>query len=632
MTGSKKYIVKSSNLADRYYRRICEVFTTNKVHRLDESTVTKIAAGEVIERPASVVKELVENSIDSGATRIEIEIKNGGRQLIRVTDNGQGMDKEDAILAIERHTTSKITEPDELWRLKTLGFRGEALPSIAAVSIFEMITKTPDSEIGTSVEVRGGFLQRVKDVGAPDGTTIKAQELFFNTPARFKYLKTIPTEAGYISEIIARMALGFPEISFHLQHGGYELLFTPGNGNLYETVVAIFGKDVAKEMIEVNYEEHGLKMTGYIGKPSVARNNRNYEIFFVNRRFFHCRTLSAAVEKAFHTLLPIARYPFVILFLEIAPDLVDINAHPTKMEVRFSNDADLFKVAYNSIRKALKDSCLLSEWIASEEDYTTVVAPEHPIKMANTVNSESAVTTVAQTLDITYPEPNSANDVEQPILAIHEQSAVNMDYRANEPSVKSTFVDKSYYVFPKTISNTYIIAQDEKGLLFLDQHAAHERILYEQYMNKSKEFLGTQALLIPETVNLNYAQYKVVSERLSVYNDLGFELEAFGGQTIIIRGVPLTLINMDYRQIIIDFADQYINFETFKNPAELKESFITTMACRTAIKAGDSLNSLEMESLVRDLFRCDNPYTCPHGRPTVFRMNQEELAKKFLRR
>lgn len=611
------------------------MFTTNKVHRLDESTVTKIAAGEVIERPASVVKELVENSIDSGATRIEIEIKNGGRQLIRVTDNGRGMDKEDAILAIERHTTSKITEPDDLWKIKTLGFRGEALPSIAAVSIFEMTSKTAGSEIGTSVEVRGGFLQKVKDIGAPDGTTIKAQELFFNTPARFKYLKTIPTEAGYISEIIARMALGFPEISFHLQHGGYELLFTPGNGNLYETVVAIFGKDVAKEMIEVNYEEHGLTITGYIGKPSVARNNRNYEIFFVNRRFFHCRTLSAAVEKSFHTLLPIARYPFVMLFLEIAPDLVDINAHPTKMEVRFSNDADLFKVTYNSIRKALKDSCLLSEWIAPAEDYTSVAVPENPVNIVNTLktaNQESAVNRTAQTLDIAYAEPASSNNVEQPISAIHEQPALDADYQTNESSVKPTFVDKSYYVFPKAISNTYIIAQDEKGLLFLDQHAVHERILYEQYMNKSKEFLGTQALLIPETVNLSYAQYKVISDRLSVFNDLGFELEAFGGQTIIIRGVPITLVNMDYRQIIIDFADQYINFETFKNPAELKESFITTMACRTAIKAGDNLNLLEMESLVRNLFRCDNPYTCPHGRPTVFRMNQEELAKKFLRR
>jgi DNA mismatch repair protein MutL len=594
----------------------------NKVHRLDEGTVTKIAAGEVIERPASVVKELVENSIDSGATRIEIEIKNGGRQLIKVTDNGQGMDREDAVLAIERHTTSKIVESDDLWKIKTLGFRGEALPSIAAVSIFEIVTKTANNELGTLVEVRGGFLQKVKDVGAPDGTTIKAQELFFNTPARFKYLKTIPTEAGYINEIIARLALGYPEISFRLQHGEYELLFTPGNGDLYETVVAIFGKDIAKEMILVSYEESTFKITGYIGKPSIARNNRNYEVFFVNRRYFHSRTLSAGVEKAFHTLLPIARYPFVILYVEIAPDLVDINAHPTKMEVRFSNDADLFKAAYNSIRKTLKDSCLLSEWIAPEEDFTAVVIPENrPIP-------EPA----AKTMEITYQEMKPVSEVQEQISVISEQLTAEMDYQVNEASVKTIFNDKSYYVFPKALLNTYIIAQDEKGLLFMDQHAAHERILFEQYMNKTNEFLGTQALLIPETVNLNHAQYKVVSDRLSAFTDLGFELEAFGGQTIIVRGVPLTLINMNYCQIIIDFADQYINFETFKDPSEIKESFITTMACRTAIKAGDNLNLLEMESLVKDLFRCDNPYTCPHGRPTVFRMNYEELAKKFLRR
>jgi len=600
-----------------------EVIFTNKVHRLEESTVTKIAAGEVIERPASVVKELVENSIDSGATRIEIEIKNGGRQLIRVTDNGQGMEREDAVLAIERHTTSKIVEPDDLWKIHTLGFRGEALPSVAAVSMFELITKTADSEIGTLVEIRGGFLQRVKDIGAPDGTTIKVQEIFFNTPARFKYLKTIPTEAGYISEIIARLALGYPGISFRLQHGEYELLFTPGNGDLYETAVAIFGKDVAKEMISVSYEENGLKLTGYIGKPSIARTNRNYEVFFVNGRFFHSRTLSAAVEKAFHTLLPIARYPFVILFVEIAPDLVDINAHPTKMEVRFSNDANLFKASYNSIRKTLKDSCLLSEWIAPEEDFTAVVIPE------NLPVHEQVPT---KNLEIAYPEIQPANENQARVSLLHEQPAAGIDYAVHETPSRSVMNDKSYYVFPKAVANTYIIAQDEKGLLFMDQHAAHERILFEQYMKKSKEFLGTQALLIPETVNLSYAEYKVVSDRLPVFADLGFELEAFGGQTIIVRGVPMNLINMDYRQLLIDLTEQYISFETFKDPSEIKESFIITMACRTAIKAGDTLNLLEMESLVKDLFRCENPYTCPHGRPTVFRMNQEELAKKFLRR
>ena len=602
-----------------------EVISTNKVHRLDDSTITKIAAGEVIERPASVVKELAENSIDAGASRIEIEIKNGGRQLIRVTDNGQGMEREDAVLAIERHTTSKIIEPDDLWKIRTLGFRGEALPSIASVSIFEMTTKTADSETGTLVEIRGGLLQRVKDIGAPDGTTIKVQELFFNTPARFKYLKTIPTEAGYINEIIARLALGYPGISFKLQHGGYELLFTPGNGDLYETVVAIFGKDVAKEMIPVFYEENsGLKITGYIGKPSIARTNRNYEVFFVNGRFFHSRTISAAIEKAFHTLLPIARYPFVILFLEITSDLVDINAHPTKMEVRFSNDADLYKTAYNSVRKTLKDSCLLSEWIAPEEDYTAVVIPENP-----PAHEKQAP---VKTLEITYPEFKPPSESPAQITLVQEQPAAGIDYAAPETPKAPAGNGKSYYVFPKAIANTYIIAHDEKGLLFMDQHAAHERILFEQYMNKSREFLGTQALLIPETVNLSYAEYKVIADRVSVFADLGFELEAFGGQTIIVRGVPINLINMDYRQLLIDLAEQYISFETFKDPAEIKESFITTMACRTAIKAGDSLNLLEMESLVKDLFRCENPYTCPHGRPTVFRMNHEELAKKFLRR
>ncbi|HYH04070.1 MAG TPA: DNA mismatch repair endonuclease MutL, partial [Bacillota bacterium] len=325
-----------------------------KVHRLDEVTINKIAAGEIVERPASVIKELVENSIDAGATRIEIEIKSGGRQLIKIVDNGCGMEREDAVLAIERHSTSKLTVSDDLWSLRTLGFRGEALPSIASVSRFEIITKPQHQAFGTYIEVNSGLLKKVKDIGAPDGTTIMVHDLFYNTPARLKYLKTIPTETGYISEIVARLALGYPNISFRLQHQQYELLFTPGNGSLEETIVAVFGKEVAKEMIPIEHEENGIKVTGYYGKPSIARNNRNYEIFFVNRRYFHSRTLGAAVEKAFHTLLPIARYPFAVIFLEIDPALVDINVHPSKQEVKFAQDSDVFKPVYHAVHNSLK--------------------------------------------------------------------------------------------------------------------------------------------------------------------------------------------------------------------------------------------------------------------------------------
>ena len=599
-----------------------EEILISRVRRLDEITVQKIAAGEVIERPASVVKELVENSIDASPTRIEVEIKNGGRQLIRVTDDGSGMEREDAVLAIERHTTSKINSADDLWQLNTLGFRGEALATIAAVSQFELISKTKEQKFGVKIEVKGGLLQKVKDVGAPDGTTVKVQNLFYNTPPRLKYLKTIPTETNYINEIISRLALGYPEISFRLQHQEYELLFTPGNGNLYETMVAVFGSEIAKDMIPMSYEENSFKINGYIGKPSIAKNNRNNEIFFVNRRYFHSRTLSAAVEKAYHTLLPIARYPFVILFLEINPQIVDINVHPSKMEVRFSNDSDLFKAFYHSIRKSLSDNSLISEWITPEEDHLALkyktsnanIKTIQPINMAiNYQQAEAGLREVA-----TVNERPSLND--------QYQTTPNDSTPNTEP-----LVTRNFYIFPKAVLNTYIIAQDEKGL-FIDQHAAHERILFERYMQRTKEFLGAQALLIPETVNLNYAQFKVVSERLPLFADLGFEIETFGGQTIILRSVPLTLVNLNYQDLIVDLIDQFIDFETFKNPAEIKEAFITTMSCRTAIKAGDGLNILEMEALVKDLFKCDNSYTCPHGRPTVFRISHDELAKKFLRR
>lgn len=599
----------------------------NKVHRLDDDTISKIAAGEIIERPASVVKELVENSIDSGATRIEIEIKNGGRQLIQVIDNGVGMDREDAVLAIERHTTSKISEPGDLNRLHTLGFRGEALASIVTISQFEMITKTTGATVGTLIEVKGGMLQKVKDCGAPDGTTIKVHDLFFNTPARLKYLKTIPTEAGYISEIVSRMALAYPEISFRLNHHEYEVLFTPGTGDLLETIMAIFGKDIGKEMIPVSYQEGSLKITGFIGKPNIAKTNRNNEIFFINRRYFHNRILSAAVEKAYHTLLPIARYPFVILFLEIDPAEVDVNVHPTKMEVRFSNESNLFKIFYHAVLKFLKDSCLLSEWIAPEEEpnYKSFLATDNQRAPRNEEMNYTEFTQIAA--ETSSQAAETALQTATAVYTVPETSAPPVT-----PVTTTRMNNNNLYIFPKALQDTYILAHDEKGLLIIDQHAAHERVLYERYFYKSKEFLGTQSLLIPETVNLSHAQFKVVAERLTLFREIGFELEVFGGQTIILRGVPLNLANMNCHQIILDLIEQFMNFETFKNPAEIKESFIITMACKTAIKAGDNLNHLEMESLTRDLFRCENPYTCPHGRPTVFRMNYEELAKKFLRR
>lgn len=600
-----------------------------KVHRLDETTITKIAAGEVVERPASVVKELVENAIDAGATQIEVEIRNGGRQLIRITDNGSGMDREDAVLALERHTTSKISSSDDLWNLNTLGFRGEALPSIAVVSQFQMITRPTDQELGTSIEVRGGMLQKVKDCGAPVGTTIKVQDLFFNTPARLKYLKSIPTEANHISDIIARLALGYPGISFRLQHHEYEVLFSPGTGDHLETIGAVFSRDNAKEMISLSYQEDNYKITGYIGKPTVAKTNRNHEVFFINHRYFNNRIISAAVEKAYHSLLPIARYPFVILFLEVDPSLVDINVHPSKMEVKFANDNQLYKIVFHAIRKQLKDSCLLSEWIAPEEDLTLKNMPVEPaptpppttqnLNFKYTDYQEVSATTTNQVSVVNEPPPEVTYTV--PPLVVSVSAA---------PKPESQGLD--FYVFPKAVRNTYIIAQDEKGLLIIDQHAAHERILFERFMNRTKEFLGAQALLIPETITLSHPQYRVVSERLTLFSDLGFDLEVFGGQTVILRSVPLSLVNLDYQQIIYDLTEQFINFGTFKNPAEIKEEFIVTMSCRTAIKAGDNLNHLELEGLVKDLFKCENPYTCPHGRPTIFRMSIEEVAKKFLRR
>jgi DNA mismatch repair protein MutL len=644
------------------------VINIGKVHRLDDITINKIAAGEIVERPASVIKELVENSIDAGATRIEIEIQNGGRQLIKIVDNGCGMEREDAVLAIERHSTSKISVSDDLWSLSSLGFRGEALPSIAAVSRFEIITKTATQAFGTYLEIDSGLLKKVKDIGAADGTTMLVHDLFYNTPVRYKYLKTIPTETGYISEIVARLALGYPNISFRLQHHQYELLFTPGNGNLEETIVAVFGKEVAKEMNPVEQEIDGLKISGYCGKPSIARTNRNYEIFFVNRRFFHSRNLGAAVEKAYHTLLPIARYPFVILFISIKPDQVDVNVHPSKLEVKFAHDAEIFKPVYHAIYNSLKQNAFIAEWVAPEPNYaqksmnayrtkTSTVAPfsgeikyeeftgkyfeptvfqetarpSEEIKDKEFAGKKSQSAAFPETTpvsgEIKYKEftgkssepavfPETAPPFTGPGLPNRPEIVASSNHEpdaAVTPVIKEP-VQTLFNVYPNAYLNTYIIATDAKGLLFIDQHAAHERVLYEKYFNQTQASLATQPLLIPLTFDLNYAQYKLVAERLTFFNEIGFELEAFGGK------------------IILDLIEQYTNFKSFKNPAEIKESFLITMACRTAVKAGDVLKPEEMKQIIADLFKCDNPYTCPHGRPTIFRLSIEELTKKFLRR
>lgn len=579
--------------------------------------MNKIAAGEIVERPASVVKELIENSIDAKATRIEIEIKNGGRQLIRVTDDGVGMEKEDAVLAIERHATSKITDPNDLFNLTSLGFRGEALPSVAAVSIFSLITKTGADDFGTQIEVKGGILKKVKETGAPNGTTVNVQDLFFNTPARFKYLKSIPAEAGYINEVVARLALGYPQISFRLLHHEYEMLFTAGNGSLEDTVATIFGKDVSRELIPINHAENGISIHGFLGKPTIARNNRKYEVFFINRRQIFSKTISIAVEKAFHTLLPIARYPFCVIFIEVDPDLVDVNVHPAKLEARFADETGIFKIIFHTVQDTLKNNSLLSQWIAPDDE---------PVKLQSVRHNEIS----PENLNSGY---DNFRNTKAELSSVSEQAHFDYNFNLNPlPKNEKEVILNNFYIYPKVIMNTYIIIEDEKGLLFVDQHAAHERVLYEKFFSHAKEILESQALLIPETVTLNYAQYKAISERMSLFNELGFEVEAFGGQTLIIRGVPQVLLNLDYKRIIQDLIEDYLNFKTFKNPAEIKESFIITMACRAAIKAGDKLDLLEIQGLVNNLFKCENPYTCPHGRPSIFRLSSDELAKKFLRR
>jgi len=573
----------------------------NCIKILDEDTVGKIAAGEVVERPASVVKELVENSIDAGATRIEVEIKNGGRSLIRVTDNGHGMAKEDLRMAVARHATSKIRTAEDLNCLTSLGFRGEALPSIAAVADLEIGTRPREQELGCELEMKGGQIRQLREAGLPEGTTVRITELFANVPARLKYLKSIPTEAGYVADIVGRLALAYPRISFRLVHHEYEILFTPGSGEPLETITAVFGRDVARETLAIESSQEGkIQVTGYLGKPSIARTTRHYELAFINGRFVRSRVIGAAVEKAYHSLLPIARYPFAVIMLAVDPEQADVNVHPAKLEVRFADEGAVFRAVYTAARRTLSAASLLHEWREAEEQS----APAYLKTIAARSGAPAGVYSTVKPSGL-------------PLASL--------------PS-KSTPSRVRFRGLGVALDATYILAQDEEGFLLVDQHAAHERILYDRYLSRRDRELGPQKLLMPATVNLAFQQARLLNERLGVFAELGFGLESFGPNTFLLRTMPAALTRMDGARLVVDLLDELLHQPTAKDARTIRETFLATMACHAAVKAGDTLSDREMQVLLDDLGATEAPFTCPHGRPTAIRLSWDEIGRRFRRR
>lgn len=567
------------------------------VRVLDPATVGKIAAGEVVERPASVVKELVENSVDAGATRIEIEIKNGGRTLIRVTDNGCGMEQEDLRLAVERYATSKIASADDLNCLTSLGFRGEALPSIAAISNLEIDTRQRGTEVGYILEARGGAVKRLREGGLPEGTTVRVTELFANVPARLKYLKSIPTEAGYIADVVGRLAVAYPRISFRLVHHEYEILFTPGTGDRLEAITAVFGRDVARETIPIEPEEGPIAVSGFLGKPSIARSTRSYELTFVNGRYIRSRTVGAAIERAFHSLLPITRYPFAAIFLTIDPLQVDVNVHPAKLEARFADEGAVFRAVHGAARRALSGASLLFAWRSRE--------------------------------DAVVDASSAASELPRPAGGL---LARPLSLPLGHEGDKAIGPLRRFTALGQALNSTYLLARDEEGLLLVDQHAAHERVLYDRYVARAKQELGPQRLLLPLTISLSFQQARSLAERCGVFAELGFELESFGPNTFLLRAMPASLTKLDGARLVTDLLDELLHKPGVRDSQTIREAFLASMACHAAVKAGDTLAPPEMQALLDDLAATENPFTCPHGRPSAIRLSWDEIARRFKRR
>lgn len=580
---------------------------------LDEITANKIAAGEVVERPASVVKELVENALDAGSTQIKIDIAQGGAKSIQITDNGAGISPAEVQLAFQRHATSKITAASDLEAIRTLGFRGEALPSIAAVSRVTMTTRTNDKISGTKIEIHGGKEINFQEAGCPVGTTILVEDLFFNTPARKKHMKSLNVEAGHISDIVGRLAMVCPEVSFQLTSNGRQVLQTPGNGNTIEAIAAVYGLETARQMLELNYQDELLKIRGYLAKPVVSRSNRNHQSLYINKRFIRSALISNAIEEGYHTLHNIGRHPLVVMDLAINPHLVDVNVHPTKMEVRFSNESDL----YTTISKVVRETLLGGEIIPEISIPVKTKAPKTEY-VQEKIEISAPVVKESQPSNYSKPQPKLSDLKEMTELSTKVEEATNDS-------------DNLPYMEPiGQIDATYIVAKGESGMFLIDQHAAHERILYEKFMGRAEEIM-TQELLMPITLELTGLETQFLVNNILIFTDLGFKLEHFGGNTFLIRAVPQLLPGQDEKAFFMDLLDTLSGEKKTLTTSEIREKMLTTMACKAAIKANHRMSLMEMEELLQRLGKTKNPYTCPHGRPTIIHMSSYELEKKFKR-
>ncbi len=658
----------------------------NRIQVLDQITIDKIAAGEVIERPASVIKELTENSIDAGATAVTVEIKEGGISLMRIADNGCGIDREDVRTAFLRHSTSKIRSAEDLFHIASLGFRGEALSSIAAVSQVELLTKTREDEFGTRYRIAGGREEELEEAAAPDGTTFLIRQLFYNTPARKKFLKTAMTEAGHVGDLMTRLALSHPEISFRFINNGQVKLHTSGNGSLKDVIYHVYGREAAANLLRADYEKNGIRITGFLGKPVISRGNRNFENYFVAGRYIKSNMISKGIEDAYKDFTMQHKYPFVVLHIELDGEHVDVNVHPAKLEVRFNNQQEVYNAVYEAVNRGLheeeliphitldsipresKEDLLRQKASAEKEAVSFIKKPEQAPAAAKK-EKKQLPPAAKQNLDYfmeemkkrvrSYHEQNSSAEVKD-ISSVYKPEIQNdrikeaVTYKTygkasakieapaekeQKPEQMSLFEDK--LLTPQArpehkiigqVFDTYWLVEYHNNLYIIDQHAAHERVLYEKTLKgmNTREFTS-QMVSPPIVLNLTMQEKELFETYMERFIRIGFEFEEFGQDSYAVRAVPDNLFSIAKKELLLEMLDS-LSDEISRNAAsDLVDEKVASLSCKAAVKGRMRLSAAEMDALIGELLTLENPYHCPHGRPTIIAMSKRELEKKFKR-
>lgn len=621
----------------------------NNIKVLDNSMINKIAAGEVVERPLSVIKELVENAIDAGATIIEVEIKDGGTSFMRVKDNGKGIAKIEARTAFLRHATSKIAAIEDLERVLTMGFRGEALSSIAAVAQVEMITKTAEQSTGVRMEISGGEILSEVDVGTATGTDITVRNLFAHVPARLKFLKKPATEGGYISDIINKLALGNPGIAFQYVNNYSFLLQTRGDGNLKNVIFSIYGKEVAENLIPLQYEKSGIKIDGYIGKPSVSRGNRNYSMLYINGRYIKSGIVQSAVEEAYKTKLTQGKFPFCVISLGLAPEIVDVNVHPTKLEVRFSNEGLIYKSVSAAVDSALKSQSLIprpdltSEKVKDGSDfipretisellYETRVPEKKQsgaLSLSENMGGDASKATSSDAYPIRTQKQNISPLNNKPPLIPPDKP---VEQQRLPESVQNDALFTNYHIAGQ-IFNTYWLVEQGSSVFLIDQHAAHERVLYENLMKSLKSGnVDSQKLVQPVMIPVSPSERQCIKENHKFLENCGFEIEAFDQASFVLYAVPFVFDTPAGAGFFIEILDSLGTFEkNIEDIYDAKFDKIASISCKAAVKANDRLSNLEAKGLIEQVLKLEDPFTCPHGRPTVVELSKTMFEKLFKR-